>query len=1225
MDAGNSLQKTAVFALLLMLMAVAASAQNLLVALPGGTPANPLAVQLSNCTDYFQAVNLTTSSVSASFSISVSYAGQTPNWLSVSPTSGTAGTSPTQLNLGLAHSGLSSYPAATVTINPTSGTGAGTSLTVVIISTTTCGANGTLALSPSALSLNSMTTTSPLNLSNGTSSPASYTASTDQTWLTVSPTSGTLAATATVPLSVSASATGLSNGSYTGHVNVSSGSSTLTTTVTFTVSGGNLTVGGSSAATVSWSYTTGSSSPDNTYAVHSATGASSYSYQVTTASGGSWLLANYTTIGSTTVSAGLHLTLSSVGSSLVTGVYQGTVSLTSSDGGTATVTVTLTVNGGTVSGVNISPGTSYTFVANSGSTVPQSTTFTVSASAGTILSTPTSTTYNGGSAWLTINTTAGGTSSESIQVTANPSNLANGSYTGSITVPSSAGSSSISIALTVGTGGNTNTLSGIAPSSLSFAYQVGASASFPSLVQYIAVTGSTASYSATADQPWISLEPSFGIAPGNVGVYVYPGSLAAGTHTGNITITSGSGTTTVPVSLLVTDSSGSPVMGVFNQGDAVFYYPNGTGYTGSFVLTASDGSTPAATAVVTSNTPWLSASLIGTNLTVTANASSYGTGTYTGTIAITSASYANSPLVMPVVLVVGNGGNTPGLSFNNTLNQFNVTAGGPAQQQTLNVTAPNSSFGYTLTVTSNGGNWLTTSPVSGSSLSGSQSIIVTATPGNLVPGTYTGTLAFNTSGNTQTVNVSMVVGGSANTITATASSLSFAYQVGGTAPAAQSFNVTSAQGSAGVGVTLSITPVSPSTATWLSASFANSTTTATTPATVNASINTAGLAAGNYSANIVLTPGTGNAISIGVALVVLAAPAEPVVSASPTSLTFNAQAGANAQSGSVTVSGGGSNAAFTATAAMITGSGWLSVAPTSGSTGTSGTTASVKVDPSNLTAGSYTGTVTIAGTNGATGSTVVNVSLTVTAALPTIAKVVSAASYANGPLSPGEIVAIFSPPDGSHPIGPATAAVLTQDLIVNGQLPTTLGGVQVFFNGTPAPLFYAGALQVNAIVPYGVGSAGSVTALVKYQGQSSNGIALALSASAPAIFTVSGGTGATAALNTADYTYNGPTNPATKGSIVEFFVTGEGATSPASLTGQVTPVSANTPKPIGAVGVTIDGQPALVNFWGEAPGEVAGLLQLNVTIPANARTGDLPLLVNIGGNYSQAGVTISVK
>ena len=55
----------------------------------------------------------------------------------------------------------------------------------------------------------------------------------------------------------------------------------------------------------------------------------------------------------------------------------------------------------------------------------------------------------------------------------------------------------------------------------------------------------------------------------------------------------------------------------------------------------------------------------------------------------------------------------------------------------------------------------------------------------------------------------MVVGGSANTITATASSLPFAYQVGGTAPAAQSFNVTSAQGSAGLGVSLSITPGQP--------------------------------------------------------------------------------------------------------------------------------------------------------------------------------------------------------------------------------------------------------------------------------------------------------------------------------------------------------------------------------------------------------------------------------
>ena len=60
MDAGNWLSKTSVIAFLTMLMAATASAQNLLVAVPGATPENTLQVTLSNCTDYYQAVNLTT-------------------------------------------------------------------------------------------------------------------------------------------------------------------------------------------------------------------------------------------------------------------------------------------------------------------------------------------------------------------------------------------------------------------------------------------------------------------------------------------------------------------------------------------------------------------------------------------------------------------------------------------------------------------------------------------------------------------------------------------------------------------------------------------------------------------------------------------------------------------------------------------------------------------------------------------------------------------------------------------------------------------------------------------------------------------------------------------------------------------------------------------------------------------------------------------------------------
>jgi len=68
-----------------------------------------------------------------------------------------------------------------------------------------------------------------------------------------------------------------------------------------------------------------------------------------------------------------------------------------------------------------------------------------------------------------------------------------------------------------------------------------------------------------------------------------------------------------------------------------------------------------------------------------------------------------------------------------------------------------------------------------------------------------------------------------------------------------------------------------------------------------------------------------------------------------------------------------------------------------------------------------------------------------------------------------------------------------------------------------------------------------------------------------------------------------------------------------------------TPAPLLAVGVTINGQPALYVYAGEAPGLVAGMMQLNVQIPPNAQSGDLPILVSIGGNTSQSNVTVSVR
>jgi uncharacterized protein (TIGR03437 family) len=87
-------------------------------------------------------------------------------------------------------------------------------------------------------------------------------------------------------------------------------------------------------------------------------------------------------------------------------------------------------------------------------------------------------------------------------------------------------------------------------------------------------------------------------------------------------------------------------------------------------------------------------------------------------------------------------------------------------------------------------------------------------------------------------------------------------------------------------------------------------------------------------------------------------------------------------------------------------------------------------------------------------------------------------------------------------------------------------------------------------------------------------------------------------------------------------MTGEGQTNPAGVNGKVT---GTPPVPRQSVTATVDGQPVEIRFAGEAPGILSGVMQVNVAIPAAARTGDLPVVVTVGGVPSQNGVTVSVR
>jgi uncharacterized protein (TIGR03437 family) len=246
------------------------------------------------------------------------------------------------------------------------------------------------------------------------------------------------------------------------------------------------------------------------------------------------------------------------------------------------------------------------------------------------------------------------------------------------------------------------------------------------------------------------------------------------------------------------------------------------------------------------------------------------------------------------------------------------------------------------------------------------------------------------------------------------------------------------------------------------------------------------------------------------------------------------------------------------------------------------------------------------------------------APLPPIRAVVNAASYISGPVSPGEMVTLFG-----AGIGPPTAAYAIVDPST-GKLATTIGGVQVLFNGIPAPMIYAGSTQISAVVPYEMANVANPSMWIAYAGRASVAYPLSLGASAPALFAQNAsGSGPGAILNQ-DNSLNGPGHPAAKGSIVQMFMTGEGQTYPQGVTGKITTVTLPppqvTPAPVLPITVGIGVDPVLLTYAGEAPGMVAGVMQLNVQIPQYAPSGALKITLWNGANASpQSGVIVTVQ
>jgi len=233
---------------------------------------------------------------------------------------------------------------------------------------------------------------------------------------------------------------------------------------------------------------------------------------------------------------------------------------------------------------------------------------------------------------------------------------------------------------------------------------------------------------------------------------------------------------------------------------------------------------------------------------------------------------------------------------------------------------------------------------------------------------------------------------------------------------------------------------------------------------------------------------------------------------------------------------------------------------------------------------------------------------------PAVTGIVNGASYAAGPVSPGEIVAIFG-----QSLGPDDLALGALD--ANGQMQTSISGTQVTFDGVAAPLLYASTGVTAAVVPWEIAGQDTVAFQISHDGEESTPLSLPVAAAAPGIFSIdASGSGPGAILNQ-DNTVNSAANPAAAGSTVAIFATGGGPVDPAPGDGVITTGTASL---INGVTVRVGGQNATVSYAGGAPGEVAGLVQINVQLPAGV-TGQVPVVIKIGDQVSQSTITVAIR
>ena len=234
---------------------------------------------------------------------------------------------------------------------------------------------------------------------------------------------------------------------------------------------------------------------------------------------------------------------------------------------------------------------------------------------------------------------------------------------------------------------------------------------------------------------------------------------------------------------------------------------------------------------------------------------------------------------------------------------------------------------------------------------------------------------------------------------------------------------------------------------------------------------------------------------------------------------------------------------------------------------------------------------------------------------PRTACLVNAASGSAQAVTAGELVAIYG-----QGLGPSQALFLSPG--ADGY-PTEAGGARVLFDGVAAPLLYVGPTQINAVAPASVAGRSTVTAVVEVDGEVRASIPAAVLPIVPGLFPSY--SSRLAAAQNEDGTPNRRDNPAQPGSLVRLFATGDAALMTGRRDGEVVP-EPGPPLPHD-VKVQVGAQFAEVVYAGQAPGGVAGLMEITIRLPLSfvLPAAEQNLVLYVGDTFTLGRVTLAVS